>query len=678
MAIQVITNFEINASVPIDSRTVVSDINERNNIEYKFTGLKVFVESESKTYVYIGNTWELDGGGVGGGIYGGSGSLPGDVGIFLGTVSNNQDDRSNYLYFDSDGQTDGDKNFLYHYSYRRQTAGDWDSMSYRTEQKILPSGGGLRQGPFIEYNGLNPNDSSIVGGLNFGVVNSSGNKVIKVSLTSESTQFYSSEDPSTELPVSLSMDGTGNTVLGYNSSGDTFNDQSKRSYRLKFGSVSGFSSLNFDTKIESSQQFNTIFQINAENNPSIMSSNLGLLVDSSSRDWDLSSTRTPSLLTPQRIVRDISHKYTKTQIFGAGTTFNIENFILYLRIDGNSFEVDLPPNQEIRHIQAYVSPSIKPEFPKGTIINIKFKNLNNLQPGFLKIWNGASSLSKIKSDITDATFERNDNSKLTIFHNLSPIDSGDLITFRKWDQNQSSFWEIVNINREQRITNRNWPESISTEWIFNNRPQWLSATASSGRFQNFNGNSSITNSITSVDNPPNKWQRPTPGQNTIGPPRDVTNKDGFKFRMSVDGNRIVFAQGNFKIDVKGDIRNTTSGNNTRQFYYKSIDSRTNIWNIGQVNNLSLIPQWETAWTQVLTYCRGYYGANFDLIKIINPVFSINRLGEMFLSFDAEPGSNTQQYIQELLLEVWVPSFSYTAATFSLGSTTVVVPPPVTE
>jgi hypothetical protein len=117
MAIQIITNFDVNAPIPADGRNVVADISARDDIEFKFAGLKTFVLSEGVTYVYgTDSVWRLDGGGNnsgGNGIYGGSGSLPGDVSVFLGTLSNAVNDRSNYIYYENRGLTDGDKNLLY-------------------------------------------------------------------------------------------------------------------------------------------------------------------------------------------------------------------------------------------------------------------------------------------------------------------------------------------------------------------------------------------------------------------------------------------------------------------------------------------------------------------------------------------------------------------------------------
>jgi hypothetical protein len=56
----------------------------RDNIQYKYEGLKVYLQSDKKTYTWTGVTWSIDGGN---GIYGGSGSLVGDTVVDMGTVS---------------------------------------------------------------------------------------------------------------------------------------------------------------------------------------------------------------------------------------------------------------------------------------------------------------------------------------------------------------------------------------------------------------------------------------------------------------------------------------------------------------------------------------------------------------------------------------------------------------
>lgn len=671
MAIQVITNFNINAPVPIDERNVVSDITARNNIEFKFPGLRTFVLSEGISYVYgTDSVWRVDGGipnnnnNTGGnGIYGGSGSLPSDVSINFGTISNSSENRSNFLYYDTSGQTDGDKSYLYNYGYRRNTGQDWDTMGYRTEQKIVPFGSSVRQGPFIEYSGSNPRNPLLTSVLNFGSgnVNLTG-RTVRMSIHPKIIEFYSSQTPSNEFPLSIHSIKD-DTVLGYNSTPEELDSysyrQSSASYRMLFS----INKLDFDTRIPNSSTINTLIRFETTSEPTNVSSNVKILVDQSSRDWDNTTTRDPKLLTPQEIVRQLEHRYTRTQMWQSGTFQEIKSEVLYLNTDGNSYEVTLQKDAAISNIKAYKSNTLQPDFPTGTILTIKFINSDLTSPGFLRIADGAKgSTSRIKSDLTDATFDKNDSSRLTINHGTSLPDNGEIITFRKFNKGTQQWWEIVNLNRERRIVSRNW-SLPTTDWNFI-QVSWLSATSSSSsKFNRFAG-SSITSPFTSVGNPPNKWG-PDLTSNTTN--RETINSDGFKFRISVDGNRIVYVQGNFKIDIKDTTRNTTFGNNTRKFYFRSVDQRTNIWNIGKITSVSILPQWESAWTPVRTFARGVYTGPKLRIEIIDPILSINRLGDIFLSFDAEASfdSNIEVFMQDIDFEVYVPPFTYTAATGSI-------------
>lgn len=60
MAIEIIDGFQLNSPLPIDNRTVVNDLTERDNILYKYEGLKVFVLSDGTTHVWYNNQWQVD------------------------------------------------------------------------------------------------------------------------------------------------------------------------------------------------------------------------------------------------------------------------------------------------------------------------------------------------------------------------------------------------------------------------------------------------------------------------------------------------------------------------------------------------------------------------------------------------------------------------------------------
>jgi hypothetical protein len=685
MAIETQTNFTVQATAPADDRNVVDDINARNNIEYKFAGLKTFVLSEGVTYVYgTDSVWRLDGGGGNGGgngIYGGSGSIPGDVSVFLGTLSNAVNDRSNYLYYENRGFTEGDKNLLYNYAYRKGNGNDYDTMAFRTEQKLIPFGSSTLQGPYLEYNGESQRDPSIKGSFIIGVPNLDlTQKLIRIETNNYHTAIFPS-DSNGETPFAFTKINN-KSIFGFNissySPGDSYRyTVDGAAYRMSFDVFGPNFTWDFQTLLQDDGipgiDWQTVMSLNNTSRLTNISSPVTLSVDSSSRDWDGVTTRTPTLLTPQQIVRDIEHRYSKIQMLSQGTSNTADEFgVLYLNTDGNSFTVNLFAGQEISDIKAYKSSQNTPEFPAGTIINIRFINTNPDNPGYINIYdNSESSTSKIKSDITDATFELNDFARLTINHGVEPIKHGEVITFRRIDEfvgrTINKWWEIVSINRERKIVTRNWEDgSDTTKWSFLPNCRYLTATSSSGIFQSFQS-AIVQNPLISLDNPPNKWGLPISGVSTVGLGRDSKNPTGFKFRISVDGNRIVFVQGNFSIFIKDNyVRQTQSSPFTKKLYLRSIDKRTNIWYIGKIGYEGFLPQWETTWTNVNCFGTAENAGKDLSFEITNSVFSINRSGDIFLSFDCEAFSNPalQTNSQGMYLEVSVPPFSYTAATGS--------------
>lgn len=68
MSIRIIDGFYLGAPYPIDSRFVVSNSTERNTIEHKYDGLKVFQLSDRTTYIWNDglSSWDIDGSLMGG------------------------------------------------------------------------------------------------------------------------------------------------------------------------------------------------------------------------------------------------------------------------------------------------------------------------------------------------------------------------------------------------------------------------------------------------------------------------------------------------------------------------------------------------------------------------------------------------------------------------------------
>jgi hypothetical protein len=662
MSIPIITNFQVNSPTPIDSRMVVTNSSARESLLYKYAGMKVYQLDNGLTYVYNTNSqWVIDGINSSGGIYGGSGSLTNDVGVGFGTVNNTVEDRGYSLYYHSDSPTDGDKNHYQSYFYRRINGNDYDTMSFRQEQKLAPTGGSILQGPYIEYNGIVPNFNSVVGSLIFGVGNSNlSTRLPKLVISPlNHTNFYFTDNPETEETFAITR-FQDETYLGYNYAPNlpdviaSSQNISKPSYRIKFGSVDGSSSFDIDTRKSSSFSYNTAISIDNNLLPNESSSTVKLLVDNSSRDWDGVTGRNSQLHTPQEIIRNIEHKYVKTQMWGQGTVNSLTNGILFLNTDGNSYTISLNANEQIKNIKAYKSNTFSPDFPNGTILTIKFINSVYDSPASLKIFDGIND-SKIISDLTDANFERNDKTKLTIYHDTSMNESGDIMTLRRSDE----YWEIINISRERKITDRIWSKDgesnigvTDIDWTYSD-VFYFDQLNENGRFLRYN--ESLISHQNSIGNPPNKFSFLN-GLN--GPTRESINSDGFDFRISVDGNRIVFIQGNFNINlsspsVGGDIGVTN-------FFYYNQNTRENVWRIGKINNVKLLPMWETSWTFCSGYCVDDLNSPIDLSEMM---FSINRVGEIFLKFKAISTTTRQNdFIGALSMDVWIPPFSYIAAT----------------
>ena len=57
MSTQIIDNFKVNVSKPIDSRMVTTGSTSRDSIQYKYEGLRVFDTTDKVAYVYLNGAW---------------------------------------------------------------------------------------------------------------------------------------------------------------------------------------------------------------------------------------------------------------------------------------------------------------------------------------------------------------------------------------------------------------------------------------------------------------------------------------------------------------------------------------------------------------------------------------------------------------------------------------------
>ena len=155
MPISLITNFDVNAPSPIDSRMVVVNATQRNNIQYKYHGLKVFQTFDNSSWVWNGSSWTRDGNG----IYGGSGSLVGDTDVNFGTLEGVGDTTYKLSWTNGSGK-------LNQYFLRHSSTEGIENATYENSLYSIEYNGNSGSGPYIRFN--RP-DESTYGGIGFGV-----------------------------------------------------------------------------------------------------------------------------------------------------------------------------------------------------------------------------------------------------------------------------------------------------------------------------------------------------------------------------------------------------------------------------------------------------------------------------------------------------------------------------
>jgi hypothetical protein len=677
MAISVTSNFDINIDKPIDSRMVATDSSARTAIQFKYAGLKVFQLDDAKTYVYgTDSVWRVDGGGLQndqtGGIYGGSGSLPSDVGVEFGNVGENLNDKSNNLYFFSE-LTNGDKSIVNNYFYRSDAGSSYDTLSYVIDNKLDPIGGGELQSGYIDFNSQGSGDYSETGVLSLGTGDSTNQTTKEPRLIISPRNYIEFKNSKGGAPLVIGNENSSESYIGvnYNPNTDNVNANGYQAYietehsgRFKMTP----NTLSYQTRLANDVVWNDVLVVDNGQNLQEVTSNLKIRIDSSAKDWDPIVARNSQLLTINEFVRNVEHRFTKTLYFNQGSnTGRISEGDLILPSDGNSFEFTFNNGRQfVKNIKISRPNLTTSDFPNGSIIYIKFLKLNTSLNPYILIANAAENNgSSIYSKMTDETFESitaldpPNNQRLTILHN-PPSKNGDLITFRKHNDR----WEIVNIERQTRIISRTWNDTgarnSSTEpWAFTNL-SFLTSLATPYRFNSYNQNVIVENitTLSSVDanRIPNSFIYTT--SNTSNSRLSLYPND-FQLKISNDGNRLVVVQGNFRVNFSSNSVNPVAA--TPNFWFNT-SNRPNIWRIGKINSVNLLPQWESTWSN----CSGYFSdkGSGDIFTLSEMIFSISRNGDIFLSFRVIPptGYSPKSFVPEL--DVFVPPFTYTSATFS--------------
>jgi len=236
------SNFDVNQIIPLDSRLVATSSVSRSNITWKYEGMKVYQTDDKKTYLWNGATWSQETGG----IYGGSGSLVGDIYVDTGVVGATLSNKSNILFLSS---TSGTDNISFSSQFNRHTttgSPNWTTVEVKNQFRWRTSSGLWKDGPYVSYNPSDINGNE--GGLAFGTGDSSAVPVAeRMRITPSGNVGIRTNNPKEYLqigsyPVSFSGESLPltihkgvNAVIAYNwyyNSGDAVFDLTKGSSRI--------------------------------------------------------------------------------------------------------------------------------------------------------------------------------------------------------------------------------------------------------------------------------------------------------------------------------------------------------------------------------------------------------------------------------------------------------------
>jgi hypothetical protein len=704
MPIQIQTNFQTSEQTPIDSRLVVDTITQRDNIEYKFVGLKVYVKSQKITYEWTpSSTWKQDDNFRTKGIYGGTGSIPDDIDISYGSVDTTLNSKSKQIYKFSNtafGTSTGrPSNQIRDFFKRRSVGEDYDTVSYvnqyyfrdQNETTLLPTIG--LEDSSIEFNGEDHLNQQILGSLVFNLRNNS-----KFIISPKNYfAFYSGTDATTQLPITIA-EFDSQKYLGYNfdpSRTDrnyTF-DNSKNAYRIKFGD-NNVNELTLETKLANKPNFIIPFKIkNVDSLTTNLLSPVEFLIDKSTRNWSNSGElQSIDHLGLTNIIRDTESRFTKIQLLNFGTQNSFTDGILYLNPNGNSFNINLAGGT-LKDIKINKGGQIS-DYPNGTILYFKMISGGNIS--LISKTDPLKRDSKIYSDLDDVLTILNDDSIIRVtFRN---VNSAMPITIRR----NNNFWEIINIDRLRRFTFRiyrksNVPQVTNPDWILVS-PAYLDKFTTTGRYIPITSANSLystsqiysnhlpatftsSSSLYSYNSPNTFTYSETAIGNKIEKADSQSIDTTWELHISISLNRVAHIQGNFKIELKNIITNPRL--TTQNFYWTSNGNsniynlnkdgnglskeRENIYRVGKINNPSIIPLYDTTWFK----CSGYSVLKANPVRrinFVNPILSISKKGEMFLSFGAQPSWTVNtisdlDFTSDVDVFIWVPSSSYLVGSY---------------
>lgn len=483
--ISIITNFDVNANAPIDSRMVVSNSTDRNAIQYVYAGLRVYQLSDQRTYLWNGTTWSLDSGGNG--IYGGSGSLVGNTNVSFGTMGNTANNLSNVFQFDTPNPSSTVRTSMASYFRRHTNASapqQWQGVEFRHEYRVSDVALGVGVGPYISFN---PSDTlSRRGGIAFGTgqINVGGSSTIleRMRINTEGQVGIGTDDPKARLQIGKSTDYIIATDLinssqsqistnWWDNGGDDVFDLSKGSSKIIFDS-DGSVGISLRSQNTSKSAFTQSLYVTHNEVRSIN--------DISANSWDNSVNKNYQMVSMANFVNNTEHRYTKIQSENwyqlSSTAYDDVNKQLLITDDANNFEITVTASTDryIKDIKILRNGQPRDVMP-GTRINVRFKHSNtpsNSNNFYIKLAESESATSSnIRSSFSDEVFYGNTYSLRIEHYPNSPTEwAGDIITFTKSPTvvNGPS-WDIVNVDRQKQIWNYLKTDSIlipREEWDF--------------------------------------------------------------------------------------------------------------------------------------------------------------------------------------------------------------------
>jgi len=204
-------NFDLMQEVPLDSRLVATNSLDRDAIQYKYAGMKVYQEDINRTWTWNGTGWDAEGSG----IYGGSGSLIGDTFINMGSVSTALGSQSNYLVYRTD-TTAATEAYIYNGFVRHTSAIPSVLGTEFIQQHKYFDGSNLYNAAHISFNPMLGGNDVVRGGLAFHTGNSN-NVFERMRITGGGNVGIGTNDPKSFLQIGTTSASTSSPLVFHNS-----------------------------------------------------------------------------------------------------------------------------------------------------------------------------------------------------------------------------------------------------------------------------------------------------------------------------------------------------------------------------------------------------------------------------------------------------------------------------